>query len=221
MAVYGVSIALDTASPFAKAVARGIERRSYGPAVGEAGKLVLMDHFAGKEAQAAGASQTAAGNPKLGHVGLYADFARATSWRVVGDGVEVSINHPAIHQRLRGGIIKPVNASYLTLPAREGAYGKRVAEIGIALKFGFAFDDRLGVMRKALIAENAVTKEVGRARKDGTRRTKTVKEAGVYYWLVRSVNQEPDDTVLPYDELIVERVAQAFEGWAGGFSNGG
>ena len=220
MAVFGLSVRLDTVSPLSDAMTRGLRRRGYAPAVGEAGKLVLIEHFSGKESQAAGASQTVGGKRKLGHVGVYADFARATNWRVNGESVEVSVAHPAVRQRLMGGRIKPVNSTYLTIPAREGAYGKRVAEVGIALKFGYAYDDDLGTWRKALIAEEAVTKQVGRARKDGTRREKVVKSSGVYYWLVREVNQEPDDTVLPYDELILERASKALEGWAGEIENG-
>ena len=213
MAMYGASIRIDTVTPTASAVVRGVARGAYKSATGEAGKLVLIEHFAGKEAEAAGASQTTGGRRKLGHVGLFADFARATSWQPTSDGIVVSISHPAVRQRLLGGEIKPVNGKYLTLPARESMYGKRAAEAAVELKFAIAYDDELQKYRTALIAEKAATKEVGRVRKDGTRRTKVTAEAGVYFWLVRSVNQRPDETVLPYDELMVERVVRALAGW--------
>jgi hypothetical protein len=213
VATYGASVRIDTASPTASAVVRGVARGAYRTAVGEAGKLVLIEHFAGKEAEAAGASQTTSGRRKLGHVGLYADFARSTSWQTTNDGIIISISHPAIRQRLLGGEIKPVNGKYLTLPARESMYGKRAAEAAVQLKYGIAYDDELQTWRKALIAESAVTKEVGRARKDGTRRTKVTAEAGVYFWLVRRVSQRPDPSVLPDDELMVERSVQALSGW--------
>ncbi len=220
MAMYGASVRIDTVTPTASAVVRGVARGAYKSATGEAGKLVLIEHFAGKEAEAAGASQTTGGRRKLGHVGLFADFARATSWQPTSDGIVVSISHDAtrddgsaVRQRLLGGEIKPVNGKYLTLPARESMYGKRAAEAAVELKFAIAYDDELQKYRTALIAEKAATKEVGRVRKDGTRRTKVTAEAGVYFWLVRRVNQRPDETVLPYDELMVERVVSALAGW--------
>lgn len=205
MPSFGASIRVDTASPLADAMATGISRAAFRRPTGEAAKLVLMEHFAGREQQAASAKTTSGGHPKLGHVGLFSDFARATAWTVTPAGVMVSINHVAFRQRLQGGTIKPVNKQFLTIPAREGAYGRRAREVRVKLKFGLAFDDRLGRWRKALVADEVATK---------------AKRAGAWYWLVRQVNQDPDPAVLPYDELMTERVAQALAGWVEEISNG-
>jgi hypothetical protein len=205
MPAYGISITLDTASPFAEKMARGIAQRGYGPAVGEAGKLVLINHFGLKEQEATSAAQTAGGWVKLGHSGLYADFRDATSWQPTGDGIRLSIAHPAIRQRLQGGTIRPVNARNLTIPARKEAYGKRASEVRVPLKFGYAFDEQIGHWRRALIADTVASK---------------AKKTGAWFWLVPQVEQKPDSSVLPSDTALVDGVSAALRGWISEVSSG-
>jgi hypothetical protein len=49
---------------------------------------------------------------------------------------------------------------------------------------------------------------LGRRRKDGTRRG-TETGGGIFFWLVKSIHQEPDPTVLPPEEELQESAFQA------------
>jgi len=106
-----------------------------------------------------------------------------------GDVVLVSINHVGIAQRFFGGEIRPGNAQYLTIPAREEAYGKRAREFD--LEFAMAPDpERGGVLRPALVSGGAP---------DGS---KARMGAGVMFWLTRQVEQKADPSVLPTDREL-------------------
>lgn len=210
MAVYGISIR-DTASPFLKRLASDSLTQELVPAIGEAGKRVMMDHFTVKQSDPA--AHATAGRLGARSSGLFADFARATAWSPSSTGVDLTVSHVAARQRYLGGRIKPVNATFLTIPANSHAYGRRAREVGVTLKFMFAPDPTSGRMRPALVAPDAVTKPTGKARKDGTRRERTIRPSGVYYWLVRQTTQNPDPTVLPTDNDLfkgIEAAAGAF-----------
>lgn len=206
MAVYGISIR-DTASPFLKRLASDSITKDLLPAIGDAGKRVLVDHYTTKQADPA--SHASAGRLGARPSGLFADFARSTSWAENSTGVELSVNHVAARQRYLGGTIKPINSKYLTIPANSHAYGRRAREVGVTLKFMFAPDPTSGRMRPALVAPDAVTKPTGKARKDGTRRERTIRPSGVYYWLVRQARQNPDPTVLPTDNDLFKGIEAA------------
>lgn len=206
MAVYGISIR-DTASPFLRRLASESLKQELVPAIGEAGKRVLIDHFTTKQADPA--SHASAGRLGARPSGLFADFARSTSWAENSTGVELSVNHVAARQRYLGGTIKPVNSKFLTIPANSHAYGRRAREVGVTLKFMFAPDPTSGRMRPALVAPDAVTKPTGKERKDGTRRERTIRPSGVYYWLVRQTRQNPDPTVLPTDNDFFKGIQEA------------
>lgn len=96
------------------------------------------------------------------------------------DGVSISINHQGLSQRLHGGKIK--GDPLLTIPARAEAYGKRAREFDNLKLVVFATLDLL-----ALVAED-----------------EEESEGLVYYWLVREVEQDPDPTVLPEDDDMLD-----------------
>jgi hypothetical protein len=211
MPAYSVTVR-DTAVPLLRSIVGELQARSYLEPVGEAGVVALVDNFAEREA-APDAHRTAQG---LGArpLGLYGDFARATSWSTTTGGVTLQVSHPAAGQRYHGGEIRPVNSKFLTIPARGEVYGKRARESGITLKFLWG---RNGPY--ALAAADDYAKRITRGERAGQqRRTKTgeagnVGREGVLYWLVRSVTQRGDPRVLPTMEQLGQRIVASLEGW--------
>jgi len=199
----GVSIKFDSATPFIERVRTGLANRAFRPAIGEAGFKVVYEHFAAKEQEASKATQTVYGRPKLGHVGLYAQFARATNHRVTTTGVAIAVSHQAIRQRLQGGEIKPDNGRYLSIPANAEAYGKRISDFGNTLEFG-AFTDEQGRTRLGWGLRDDVKQTKTVRRKGKEKQVEKVKfRAGVYFWAVRKVYQAPDPSVLPTKEALL------------------
>lgn len=111
-----------------------------------------------------------------------------------GDGVKIAINQVGFAQRLFGGDItvgENGTKEWFTVPARAEAYGHRARQFN-DLHFVF-FREGLA----ALVQNEQTT--LGRKKKDGTRSGKTT-GGGIFYWLVKSIHQEPDPTVLPPEE---------------------
>jgi len=104
----------------------------------------------------------------------------------------ISINHPAIAQKVRGGPIVPKRAKALTIPVAPEAYGRRAstfeAETGL----------KLFVFKKDNCAFLAAA--------DG-------KGVRVYYVLSQGVNQLPDPTAMPeprrFQSVILRAAASA------------
>jgi hypothetical protein len=156
---------------------------------------------------------------------------RTWFWLAVGRGVnapvqtsntsaQLSITHPAINQKIHGGVITAKRAKFLTIPVHRLAHGRSAsvlaAYLGVKL---FAVKGVLaawdapietkglrGKRRKTAQAINASTgSSVAGARK-----------LTVYYALKRSVKQDPDPTALPPSGEL-ERVAkEAFNRWLAG-----
>src|SRR5574341_195301 len=138
---------------------------------------------------------------KLGgkRTNFYSSAAKSTQFQTTSDGVTVSINKQGIRQRLQGGVIRPKNAKYLTIPAIAEAYGRRAREFS-NLEFGFAKDES-GDLRPALVEAQATL--LKRNRKG---RLKSGGEVGgkAFYWLGRSADKDPDPSVLPTKEELQE-----------------
>ncbi len=54
--------------------------------------------------------------------------AEATSYRVEGDDVVVSVDQIGIRQRFLGGAIRPIRGKYLTIPAMAATYGHTASD---------------------------------------------------------------------------------------------
>jgi hypothetical protein len=137
---------------------------------------------------------------------LWAQLRRSTQAPMpAGPGLfTIDINHVAAAQILWGGVIRPVNVKFLTLPATGEAYGTRAREHA-DLKFGFAPDPELGgAIRPALIQTEQSVVTFGRQRKDGTRKVNRGATFGgtVFFWLTRRVNQQPFPGMLPTQEQM-------------------
>lgn len=96
-----------------------------------------------------------------------------------GEGVRIQISHPAIAQKIHGGVIRAKAAGALTIPLVPEAHGRRASTYEAETGF------KLFVVRKpngAFLAAAA----------DG--------EIRFIYALRQSVNQDPDPTALPPEE---------------------
>lgn len=211
MPSYGVTFQ-EPASPRLTRLLAGIEREDYKRPVGNAARLCLKNHFASLSAD--GSQHKSAVAVGATPSNLYEKFADQTSYEPTGSGIVVSINHPAVRQRLKGGTIRPVNKTFLTIAANAYAYNHRASQVGVTLKFMYARDELRNCLRPALVAPDAVTKDTGKARKDGTRRQRTIRPSGIYYWLVKSVTQGPNPGVLPDREKLMTDVTTALQVWA-------
>ncbi|HXI73455.1 MAG TPA: hypothetical protein VNN22_24190 [Verrucomicrobiae bacterium] len=134
--------------------------------------------------------------------GFWPAAARATNWSAVADGVNINVNQIGIRQRFMGGDIFPVHAKNLAIPARAEAYGKTPGEFN-NLQLAW---HRVGGRSEAFALVEAAATQVhlGRKGKNGARSYDThVTGGGVYFWLVKSVSQNPDPEVIPADEDIL------------------
>lgn len=188
----------DQATPLATRLAIELQPERLGQAAGPAVVNRVRAHFFELNRERAN---------KLGgkRTNFFNQAARSTQYKVSRDAVTVSINHVGVRQRYQGGTIRPTGSrKFLTIPAIAEAYATRAGEWP-NLKFGFAFDRR-GNIRPALIEAQSTALKFGAKRKDGTRKvTRTAREGGqAVFWLVGSVTQRPDPSVLPTNDQIRE-----------------
>lgn len=135
---------------------------------------------------------------------FYGDAAKATSSSGDESGATVTVATQGIRQRLLGGTIRAVNGKYLTIPARAEAYGKRAREFK-DLRFVKLRGDRA-----MLVQADSQTVHFGR-RKDGAATPGSVKGGLVMYWLVPSVTQGPDRSVIPSESEIRNTIGEVVQ----------
>jgi hypothetical protein len=122
--------------------------------------------------------------------------------QIESDGVSVSIDMEGLAQRVFGGTIEAEPGHFLTIPARAETYGKRAGE----------FDNlRLIVFGATGLAALVQATKTPFKRRRGEVKSYSVTEdeGGVYFWLVRSVTQAPDPTVLPSEDEMVDPTIKA------------
>lgn len=160
---------------------------------GRAGVRTVQDHLRGLDksrANALGGRRT--------H--FYAAAAMSTNYRTVSDGALISIPHQGFAQRYHGGTIKPVNTKYLTIPARPEAHGHAASD----------FNDLEPLIRYRDGAPRAIAL-VDRQRSNTSTRETT--GGDIYFWLVKSVTQAADSTVLPSEDTIAADALQAISSY--------
>jgi hypothetical protein len=136
---------------------------------------------------------------------FYAAAAKSTHYTAQPGEAEVTVSKVGIRQRLEGGTIRPVRKKYLTVPAVAEAHGRRASEFqNLVLRYGAGG-------RPVALAEAPATQVAFERRKDGTARTVKGRGLGgrVIFWLVKSVHQKPDPTVLPAEDQIAAAAAAA------------
>ena len=134
---------------------------------------------------------------------FFAAAALATNFKRDNDGATVSIAHLGIRQRYYGGEIRPVNKKYLTIPARSEAYGKSASEFNdlepmIRFRNGKAV--AVGLMQRAQT-------QIRFTRKGNLKRGDEV-GGGVMFWLVKSVRQSGDKSILPTSRVLADSVGR-------------
>ena len=126
---------------------------------------------------------------------FYRGAARGTSWQPVAGGVLIAINQLGIAQRYFGGKIEANQGKALTIPADPEAYGRRARSFN---------DLRLVVFKDtgkaALVKTMATNIRFTKKRKEVKAVSSQIQR--IMYWLVKSVTQRPDPTVLPNDQAV-------------------
>ena len=213
MAISAIVTVTDTATPAITALQGVLNAKQIAASVGEAEVLLFQNHFRNAPSNKQGWPTT----------NFWPRAAKSTNWRAFENGVLINVNQQGVRQRLVGGEIHPgPGKKYLTIPARAEAYGKTAGEFN-NLKLAF---HRVGGQVKAfaLVEADATVVKLGKKnRKTGERSYDTdVTGGGVFFWLVESVYQAPDHTVIPEDrdiqavamDTIKELVQQAGKGGA-------
>lgn len=202
---FNIRILSDTASPAVRRTLAGIQNsKALARYMGRAVQHEIAEYAATTD-QARHATAFGLGAQPTGF--LQDAYALATQ----PDAIEASPNQVilklprAAFARAFGDVnILPAN-KYLTIPACAEAYGRRAGTFN-NLTFGYAYDAKLGIWRKALVEAKATKVSFGRARKDGTRQVKAFSSSTgltAIYWLVAGVHQKQDRSLLPSDEAIV------------------
>ncbi|MBI5771915.1 MAG: hypothetical protein HZA93_29350 [Verrucomicrobia bacterium] len=189
----------DEARPHFRRVVQNLERGDVRRVMGRAIATTLRKHFTRRDE---------AGN-RLGgqRTHFWGQVRRSVQQPqlIGGDGVQVAINHVAFAQKVFGGDIAPVDAEWLTVPARSEAHGHRARE----------FNDLHAVFFSAslgALVQNDQTSLGGRV--DGSITPTRRKQGGeigglVFYWLVEHVHQEPDPEALPPETELRDAALQA------------
>ena len=140
---------------------------------------------------------------------FYWEAAQATSYEPLSDGAAITVSGPrGIRQRWLGGTIVPLGHPFLAIPARAESYGVPPREFPGLLKF---IPTQRGGM---LVKDSPSTADqqkgdfmAGRNVRKKGRRLPT--EGLVEYWLVPSVYQRPDPSVVPSPETMTNAAGAA------------
>jgi hypothetical protein len=184
-----IELEKDTATPWLRKLQANITSHHIGNKVGPAGTKLVQEHF------------RRLGENKRGwpSTNFYGRAAKATNWQPGSGFVDIVVaNQIGLRQRLMGGDIKPVKAGALTIPAQPETYGKTAHDV-LNLKFGFALDPELGVMRPALVEKSGI--ERGKKGKKGQYLKGASVTTGLValFWLAKGVHQKADPNVMPSD----------------------
>jgi len=187
----------DTAGPALAGLESALSTLAVAKEIGAAEELLFKAHFENAPTNKAGYPTT----------DFWKDASAATNAKASPNAIVISVNQIGVRQRLQGGDIFPVgDHKYLAIPAREEAYGHAPSEFD-NLKVGYS---RRGAY--ALIENQATKINWGKQNKAGCRDfTTQVVGGGVFFWLVKSVHQEPDPTVIPDDRAIMQVAAETLD----------
>lgn len=189
-----IKVTENTARPALVALQGVMTVKQLSKNVGEAEVILFQSHFRNAPANKMGFPTT----------GFWKQAVRATNYQATDAGAVISVNQVGVRQRLLGGEIHPVNGKYLAIPARAEAYGKSPKEFDNLI---VAFKGR---QPYALVEAAATKVKLGRKSRGtaGVRSYDTESTGGgVYFWLVKSVNQLPDPTAIP-DEREIQQTAK-------------
>lgn len=194
---YGLTIEIvDNISPDLMKLSETLHGDSLKAAAGGGAKRLLQDHFGQLDS-----SRSNALGGKRTH--YFAKAARSINYETDSDGVTVSIHQIGIALHYFGGTVNPVNAKYLTIPARAEAYGKRAGEFdNLEVLWGRKGPYALAERRSQDI--NIVKDRRKNHKGKYLMKSVSISErgGGVFFWLVKSATIQADKTVLPDASLI-------------------
>ena len=165
-------------------------------------------------AQTRHATADALGATPTGHLERAAESVTSSS---DGDGATVSVSSPGITRAFKEITIVPTNGKkFLTIPAHPDAYGKRAGAFN-DLRVAF-FKDGVMALVKADQSRLADRKASGygiesKAAKGVKAPLKAAQRPAIYFWLVKSVIQRQDRTLLPSDELLQSAAEEGVRDW--------
>lgn len=113
---------------------------------------------------------------------FWRDAANSTSFEAKEGEARLIIDHIGVALRYFGGTVLPVASKYLTIPATPEAHGKRAAEFE-----GLEYRPYKGPRARGALTLGEV----------------------VFFWLVESVDFQPDPTVIPEDSAFNAAIASA------------
>lgn len=146
------------------------------PLTAKIARRVTQDHFR---------DLSATRHRSGGYEDYYGRAAGATTGRVVGDDIVVSIAHEGIGLHRFGGTVTPKRGKYLAIPDDDNAQAQRNAPRGID---GLHF----------------------RQNRNGGGRLCDA-EGRVFYWLVTETVHQPDPSVLPTDGDFADAIIPELE----------
>ena len=121
---------------------------------------------------------------RRGH--FYSKAANSTHFKVTANGARVSVTHTGFALRYYGGVVRPVRAKALAIPARKELYGYWPREVDADMFVLWRPGKNIGAL---------VTKLGGSLR--------------VLYWLVHKATIRPDKSLLPHPDVIGSAVNRA------------
>ena len=190
----------DNATPAVHRLLDGLQPERVLPRIGQAGKLLVMNHLAEVETR---------GN-KLGgeRTGYYADAARKTFFRVDATGVTIGTAQVGMSLHYFGGTLDEGNLTggrqYYTVPARSEAHGHTASEFeNLVVLWGrngpYALalpthERALAKGEKGKLGEHVAT-EYGDKKSQDTRTAYAMGE--VLFWLTKEIHIHADESVFP------------------------
>lgn len=200
----------DRATPEMLAIARMLEPNNVARVVAEDVAIAIQDHLRRLNAERANS---------LGgeRTNFYAHAAESVTHHAVDGAAVVSIGWQGIRQRFYGGTITPQDKQWLTIPARSETYGHTAREFS-NLRF-VLFSGQTAALVKSSGFEQTESVDAAGNVSVTPRKKRALKDEGlVMFWLVKSVTQAPDRSVLPSDEELRAVSAQSIRDYfeAGG-----
>lgn len=200
----GVTYRIDEATPLLERLRNAAAAHGLALVGGRAGAQLVRQHLFGLNAE----------RHRYGR-NFYAQAARSVHVAKVPQGAAISITQTGFRQRLEGGTIRAKPGKALTIPEDESAIGKRAGEFS-DLHLAKFVNPRTGELQAALVRNLSTPITIRRRTlKDGLIKTKisALAQRGgeIMFWLVKSVTQRPDPSVLPHKEHIAARVVGAIK----------
>lgn len=200
---YGLSIRVvsDDAGPALERLRYYLAREECREAIGKGIARQIQDHlFAWSDSH----PNRMGGKRK----NIIAKAGKATRFETTDKGVLVTISNEAIAARYFGAEIRPVNAKFLTIPARTEAYGKSARDFKLKAVFPRGREQSPAV--GWLVAVEDYLRPLKSGKRKGTlvkaRKAEagTVGGGGVFFWLVKRATIKPEPEILPDDEALGE-----------------